>query len=213
MKKEKPLPTSAFLKEIGIKSEKTQIKTTSYLAFEALVKEWVENHPGVKPVLVDIGAGQGINVINLEKQGLPVIAVEPVYNPALWKERKPEYAFSSEVPSGIADLIFISYVLNVVSKEIAEDIILDIRRILKPKGKALIFVRSISDIENSAKAYIHPEYGELSWGKGHKVTTALTYQRGFTFESLYKEIISLLPTVTVLKQKTKSGLAVLLIKG
>ena len=93
MNTEKPLPTSAFLKEIGIKSEKTQIKTTSYLAFEALVKEWVENHPGVKPVLVDIGAGQGINVINLEKQGLPVIAVEQVYNPRFMERKKTGICF------------------------------------------------------------------------------------------------------------------------
>lgn len=209
--KKLPAPTQSFMEEIGVKSERTQIKTTTHIVFEKLVKEYLlrENKT---PVIVDIGAGKGLNVKNLESQNIPVIAIEPFANPKVWINRKPDYRYSTEAPSEIANLIFNSYVLNVVPPDIAEVILKDIYRILKPKGQALIFVRNINDVETNCKAYLHPEHGELSWGKGHKVTSNLTYQRGFTYKSLSELICSCCSFSNIERFSTKSGLAVLVTK-
>jgi len=212
-KKKLPAPTSAFMEEIGTKPEKTQRgNTTSYRVFEDIVKDWIKKQKGKKPVIVDIGAGKGVNVNNLESQDIPVIAVEPTPNEQIWGDRTPYYTYSSEVPSNIADLVFNSFVLNVVTTDIAEGIVEDIHRILKSKGQALIFVRTVSDVETGAKAYIHPEYGELSWGRGNKVTTSLTYQKGFTYETLLELIFSCCSFSKIEKITPKSGLAILVTK-
>lgn len=208
-KKPLPPPTAAFMEEIGTRAEKTQRgNTTSYLVFEEIVKDWIQKHKRKKPVIVDIGAGKGVNVKNLEEQNIPVIAVEPTPNEQIWGDRTPDYSYSSEVPSNIADLILNSFVLNVVTTDIAEGIVEDIHRILKPKGQAVIFVRTVSDVETGAKAYIHPEYGELSWGAGHKVTTSLTYQRGFTYDTLLELISSCCSFSKIERISVKSGIAV-----
>lgn len=197
--------------EIGVRPERTQIKTTTHLVFERLVKEYIGKE-GKLPVIVDIGAGKGLNVENLESQNIPVIAIEPFANPKVWINRKPDYRYSTEAPSEIANLIFNSYVLNVVPTDIAEGILKDIYRILKQKGQALIFVRKITDVEKNCKAYLHPIYGELSWGEGHKVTSNLTYQRGFTYKTLFELINSCCSFSNIENFSTKSGLAVLVTK-
>jgi len=204
-------PTLEFLQEIGIKSEKTQIKTKTYLLFEKIVKDWILLHNRL-PVIVDIGAGKGDNVKYLEQQNIPVIAVEPKHDPKTWT-RKPDYLFSSEVDSNIADLIFNSYVLNVVPETIAQGIIKDIERILKPGGQALVITRTITDVENNTQALLHPKYGELKWNIGEKVTNRYTYQRGFSFQSL-SELVSQVASQIEIKKTNikKNGIYALLTK-
>ena len=204
-------PTSSFLQEIGVKPEKTQIKTKTYLLFEKIVKEWISTNEQL-PIIVDIGAGKGDNVKNLELQNIPVIAVEPKYDPKTW-DRKPNFLFSSEVTSNTADLVFNSYVLNVVADSTAKEIIKDIERILKPGGRALVITRTINDVENNTKPLIHPKHGELKWSVGEKVTSRYTYQRGFSFQSLTELILQVTTHIEIKNANIKkNGIYALLTK-
>lgn len=214
-KSQTPAATFSLMQELDVCPEKTQRPTNIHLVFDSLVSDWIMGHKGKKPVVVDIGAGQGANVRNLEAKGIKVIAVEPSANPKKGGLRKPEHRFSSEVPHNIADLIFNSYVLNVVPEDIAIGIIQDIGNILKPGGQALIITRG-SDVAG-AKAITHPEYGLLEWGPLEKITKSegkLTYQKGFILSDLINLITKTLPGFSVEKYKgsNSSSVKVLLTK-
>lgn len=202
--KKKKLPPASFelMDELDVHPEATQRGTTTYLVFEKMVKEWVKEHKGKKPFIVDVGAGQGINVRNLEAKGFKVLAIEPFADSKKWGERSPDYAYSAEAPSNVADLIFNSYVLNVVPDDIARGIVRDIERILKPGGQALIITRGSKDnIENSIPV-VHPEYGPLEWGPLEKISKSQgknTYQKGYTFQSLSTLVEEEIPSAQISK--------------
>jgi SAM-dependent methyltransferase len=200
-RKQLPTPTSDLMSELGVQPIATQRDTNVHKKFfEVFVDNWIIEH-NKHPVIVEIGAGKGLNVRNLEEKGLDIIAVEPFVNEKYWGERTPEYSFSSEVPSKIADIVYCAYVLNVVPEDIAKGIIRDIINILKPKGEAYIITRG-NDI--SAIPVVHPKYGELKWGELELITKSqgkLTYQKGFTFNSLRDLILSVDSSVTVEKAK------------
>lgn len=211
LKKAKSLPpaSSTLMQELGVRPEATQRGTTSYLVFEQFVEKWMQENKGKKPIVVDIGAGRGMNVRNLEAKGIQVIAVEPSADPKEWGNRTPDHLFSSEAPSKKADLIFNSYVLNVVPEDVARGILQDIGRILKPGGKALLITRG--DDVGSAKAVSHPEYGILEWNPLEKVTKSegqLTYQKGFTYNTLSALIQEELSGFQVMKYPGSSAKSV-----
>ena len=197
------------MKELDVHPEATQRGTTSYLVFDSFVENWMSENKGKKPVVVDIGAGRGMNVRNLEAKGIKVIAIEPSADPREWGDRTPEHLYSSEAPSKVADLVFNSYVLNVVPEDVCKGILSDIGRILKPGGRALIITRG-NDV-GSANAVTHPEYGKLEWSPLEKVTKSeglLTYQKGFTVETLSAEIQEVLPGFKVEKYPGSSAKSV-----
>jgi len=83
----------------------------------------------------------------------------------------PTYRSADSIPDGSYDKVTNLNVLNVVPKEVRDQIVLDIGRVLRPGGSAVITTRGRDVL--SAKGTAGPEPMSVITGRG-------TYQKGFT---------------------------------
>lgn len=172
---EKPLIQAA---DFTINSGKTQRANTTPTydkAFEIL---------GIQPgeTVVDAGAGLGLGSVGARNAGANVITVEP--NPQ--KGFKPDFNYLDDVPDNSADKLVNMNVLNVVEKDMRDNLVQNIGRVLKPEGSAIINTRSAAEV-NAAK-------NKIQSGDGWIVGTGKerTFQKGFTpkeLQAYVKEIL------------------------
>ncbi len=98
----------------------------------------------LKGNILDFGCGFGKDVEILSKKGYKITGYDPYYFP--------------QYPQEKFETIICFYVLNVLSLENQEEIIMDISQLLKPKGNAYFAVRRDIKKEGFRKHYIHEQY-------------------------------------------------------
>ena len=91
----------------------------------------------IKGKTLDFGAGLGLGSKELKAD-----AFEPFPREGF----KPKYTEIDQIPSNSYSKIANLNVLNVVPKNVRDEIVLNIGRVLKPKGTAIISTRGISDV-------------------------------------------------------------------
>jgi len=82
--------------------------------------------------LLDYGCGRGMDVVELRHQRYNIVGYDPYQDG--WRDE-------SVLKEKHYDIIFCTYVLNVVDASTRKDIIGKVRRLLKPGGKAYFTVR------------------------------------------------------------------------
>jgi len=111
---------------------------------------------------LDFGAGLGLGAKEMGADS---------YEPFAREGFVPTFAKSAEIPSDSYEKITNLNVLNVVPREVRDDIVKEIGRVLKPGGTAVITTRG-KDVMK-AKGREGPEDNSI-------ITSAGTYQKGFT---------------------------------
>jgi SAM-dependent methyltransferase len=141
-------------------SRKTQITTTTptYRKVRDLLPEGKT---------LDFGSGKGV--------GAKDVGFD-TYEPFPDADFTPNYSSSKDIPNESYENVTSLNVLNVVKPEKRTEIVTDIGRILKPGGTAIITTRG-ADVFGNAK---NPVKGVLGDEPGSVITSAGTYQKGFT---------------------------------
>ena len=141
-------------------SRKTQITTTTptYRKVRDLLPEGKT---------LDFGSGKGV--------GAKDVGFD-TYEPFPDADVTPNYSSSKDIPNESYENVTSLNVLNVVKPEKRTEIVTDIGRILKPGGTAIITTRG-ADVFGNAK---NPVKGVLGDEPGSVITSAGTYQKGFT---------------------------------
>ena len=111
---------------------------------------------------LDFGAGLGIGAKEIDADS---------YEPFAREGFDPTFTKSTDIPSESYDKVTNLNVLNVVPKEVRDDIVKEIGRVLKPGGTAVITTRGKDVL--TAKGRKGPEENSV-------ITTSGTYQKGFT---------------------------------
>jgi hypothetical protein len=111
---------------------------------------------------LDFGAGLGLGAKEMGADS---------YEPFAREGFMPTFTKSNEIPSESYEKVTNLNVLNVVPKEVRDDIVKEIGRVLKPGGTAVITTRG-KDVMK-AKGREGPEENSI-------ITSAGTYQKGFT---------------------------------
>tara|TARA_Y100000022_G_scaffold46713_1_gene39321 strand:+ start:28 stop:2820 length:2793 start_codon:yes stop_codon:yes gene_type:complete len=152
-------------------SQRTQIAGTlpTYKKADAILQE-----ASGDGATLDYGAGLG-----LSQRELGYDTFEPFPKEGF----EPTFTSGNEIPSNSYNKITNLNVLNVVPKETRDEIVLDIGRILQPNGTAIITTRG-RDVLN-AKGTDGPEAMSI-------ITSAGTYQKGFTQKELREYVQDLL---------------------
>lgn len=163
-------PARAIRKGLGAKkllddlpppeaAQKTQIAGT--LPTYVKAKKELDS---VKPEgkTLDFGAGLGIGAKEMDADS---------YEPFAREGFNPTFTKSTDIPSESYDKVTNLNVLNVVPKEVRDDIVKEIGRVLKPGGTAVITTRGKDVL--TAKGRKGPEENSV-------ITTSGTYQKGFT---------------------------------
>ena len=117
---------------------------------------------------LDFGAGLG--------KGAKILKADS-YEPFPKKGFEPTFTETSAIPNSSYDNVVSLNVLNVVKPDVRNDIVLDIGRILKPKGTAIITTRG-SDIFGNKNNITKGVLSDLE--EGAIITSSGTYQKGFT---------------------------------
>ena len=162
-------------------ARKTQIAGT--LPTYTKGKEFLDKHSPTGPTL-DFGAGLGIGAASIGAD---------TYEPFPNAKFKPTFSKADSIPSNSYAKITNFNVLNVVPKNIRDDIVANIGRILMPGGTAIITTRG-RDVM-TAKGREGPEPMSI-------ITSIGTYQKGFTRPELVgyvKDILGDGFTVTPVK--------------
>lgn len=120
----------------------------------------------IKGRILDYGCGRGTDIKYLKNLGYNAVGYDPNYFPN-----------KSILTSNTYDTVLCFYVLNVVFPQTREEILKDIRRVLKPNGIAIIAVRDITE-EVKGKPYLDGV-----------ITAKGTFQKLFSPEEL-KSLIS-----------------------
>jgi hypothetical protein len=123
---------------------------------------------------LDFGAGLGLGAKEMGADS---------YEPFAREGFVPTFTKSGEIPSDSYEKITNLNVLNVVPREVRDEIVKEIGRVLKPGGTAVITTRG-KDVMK-AKGRVGPEENSI-------ITSAGTYQKGFTkdeLESYVKETL------------------------
>ena len=144
-------------------SQKTQISTTGPTYAKA--KDILDAEVPEGKTL-DFGAGLGVGAKDISAD---------TYEPFPREGFNPTYSNASDIPDASYEKITSLNVLNVVPKETRDQLLLDIGRILKPGGSAVISTRGKDVLD--AKGIPGPEPMSLA-------TSAGTYQKGFTQKEL-----------------------------
>jgi len=147
-------------------AQKTQIigtLPTYEKAASLLEKEW-----GQGGRVLDFGAGLGEGA---KKLGSKVDTFEPFPK----SHFSPTFTDASKIPANSYDKITNLNVLNVVPRELRDDIVTNIGRALSPGGTAVITTRGKDVL--GAKGTAGPEPMSI-------ITSANTYQKGFTQKEL-----------------------------
>jgi hypothetical protein len=149
-------------------SQKTQIAGT--LPTYAKAHEMLKQHGGEGGKALDFGAGLGLGAKHMGADS---------YEPFPRAGFKPTYTDPSAVPDDHYHKVTNLNVLNVVPKNIRDSIVGHIGRVLKPGGTAIITTRGRDVL--SAKGTPGPEPMSI-------ITSANTYQKGFTPQELHEYV-------------------------
>lgn len=128
---------------------------------------------GIPPDRLDFGAGLGVGA-----QKVGAMTYEPFPPPNF----KPDFESPDQIPDESFSAVTNFNVLNVVPREMRDQIVQNIGRILKPDGTAIITTRG-KDVLN-AKGVPGDEPMSLIIGQGDKAR----YQKGFTQKELQEYI-------------------------
>ena len=126
----------------------------------------------IKGKTLDFGAGLGLGSKELKAD-----AFEPFPREGF----KPKYTEIDQIPSNSYSKIANLNVLNVVPKNVRDEIVLNIGRVLKPKGTAIISTRGISDVLGAKTGTPGKEDASIILPDGG-------YQKGFSQPELKKYI-------------------------
>ena len=179
-KKTNTVKVPTWFKETQVKTDvnpadaqKTQVGITSgtYKKVVPLLKEGNT---------LDFGAGLG--------KGAKILKADS-YEPFPKKGFEPTFTETSAIPNSSYDNVVSLNVLNVVKPDVRNDIVLDIGRILKPKGNAIITTRG-SDIFGNKNNITKGVLSNLE--EGAIITSSGTYQKGFTNAELREYVDNLL---------------------
>ena len=169
-------------------AQKTQVGITSgtYKKVVPLLKEGNT---------LDFGAGLG--------KGAKILKADS-YEPFPKKGFEPTFTETSAIPNSSYDNVVSLNVLNVVKPDVRNDIVLDIGRILKPKGTAIITTRG-SDIFGNKNNITKGVLSDLE--EGAIITSSGTYQKGFTNAELKEYVSDLLGDMFEIENITGLGKA------
>jgi len=115
--------------------------------------------------VLDFGCGKGYDADYLAKLGYDVEKYDKYYFP--------------EKPKGTFDTILCFYVLNVIPADERKEVIKEIGKYLKPKGKVIFAVRTPAEIEREAKR------GEWRYVNGY-ITQRQTFQEGISYDEMVR---------------------------
>jgi len=124
----------------------------------------------IKGKTLDFGAGLGLGSKELKAD-----AFEPFPREGF----KPKYTKIEQIPSNSYSKIANLNVLNVVPKNVRDEIVLNIGRVLKPKGTAIISARGVSDVLAAKTGTPGKEDASIILPDGG-------YQKGYTQPELKK---------------------------
>jgi len=144
---------------------------------------------------LDFGAGLG--------KGAKILKADS-YEPFPKKGFEPTFTETSAIPNSSYDNVVSLNVLNVVKPDVRNDIVLDIGRILKPKGSAIITTRG-SDIFGNKNNITKGVLSNLE--EGAIITSSGTYQKGFTNAELKEYVSDLLGDMFEVENITGLGKA------
>lgn len=144
---------------------------------------------------LDFGAGLG--------KGAKILKADS-YEPFPKKGFEPTFTETSAIPNSSYDNVVSLNVLNVVKPDVRNDIVLDIGRILKPKGTAIITTRG-SDIFGNKNNITKGVLSNLE--EGAIITSSGTYQKGFTNPELKEYVSDLLGDMFEVENITGLGKA------
>ena len=144
---------------------------------------------------LDFGAGLG--------KGAKILKADS-YEPFPKKGFEPTFTETSAIPNSSYDNVVSLNVLNVVKPDVRNDIVLDIGRILKPKGTAIITTRG-SDIFGNKNNITKGVLSDLE--EGAIITSSGTYQKGFTNAELKEYVSDLLGDMFEVENITGLGKA------
>lgn len=132
--------------------------------------------------VVDAGAGLGLGSLSAKERGANLITVEP--NPQ--KGFEPDFNYLDDVPDNVADKLVNMNVLNVVEKDVRDNLVQQIGRVLKENGSGIINTRSAAEV-NAAK-------NKIKSGDGWIIGTGKerTFQKGFTPKELQEYVKQIL---------------------
>lgn len=136
----------------------------------------LEKEAGKGGRTLDFGAGLGEGA---KKLGENVHTFEPFPNAAF----SPTFTDASKIPSDSYDKVTNFNVLNVVPKNVRDDIVSDIGRVLAPGGTAIITTRGKDVMGATGK--LGPEPMSI-------ITSRDTYQKGFTQKELTEYVKDIL---------------------
>ncbi len=170
-------------------AQKTQLGASTVPSYEK-----AKNVLGGEKIL-DFGAGRG--------QGASVIGAD-TYEPYPREGFNPTYSNPADIPDASYKGVTSLNVLNVVPRDVRDEIVTNIGRVMEPGGQAVITTRG-RDVM-SAKGEDGPE--PMS-----RLTTTGTYQKGFTQSELRDYVEQTLgPNYTVGNLPQKIGAAGVLVK-
>ena len=144
---------------------------------------------------LDFGAGLG--------KGAKILKADS-YEPFPKKGFEPTFTETSAIPNSSYDNVVSLNVLNVVKPDVRNDIVLDIGRILKPEGIAIITTRG-SDIFGNKNNITKGVLSNLE--EGAIITSSGTYQKGFTNPELKEYVSGLLGDMFEVENITGLGKA------
>jgi hypothetical protein len=171
-------------------SQRTQLGSSTLPSY-AKAKELLSN----KERILDFGAGRG--------QGASLIGAD-TFEPYPREGFSPSFSNVADIPDGSYDGVTSLNVLNVMPREVRDDAVRNIGRVLMQDGEAVITTRGRDVMTSNGVDGPEPM---------SRITTADTYQKGFTQPELSKYVSSILGdgfTVSNLPQKI--GAAGVLVK-
>ena len=172
----------AGLKEVGKKtstkvipeaSQKTQLGTTTIPTYKKVEKIFKEDN--IKGNTLDFGAGRGLGAKEIKAD---------TFEPFPRENFKPNYTSSSDIPTESYNKITSLNVLNVLPKTERTKAILEIGRILKTKGSAIISTRG-DDVLKTKTGIKGNESMSVILPDGR-------FQKGFIPKELVEEIKNIL---------------------
>tara|TARA_R100001132_G_C3237416_1_gene69544 strand:+ start:94 stop:765 length:672 start_codon:yes stop_codon:yes gene_type:complete len=168
-------------------SQKTQLGKSTIPTYKKVEK--VLNKEKPKGKILDFGAGKGIGAKEIKAD---------TFEPYPIDEFKPNYRSSTDIPTESYEKVSSLNVLNVLERADRDKAVLEIARILKPNGVAIITTRG-SDVL-AAKGTRGTEPMSIITSRG-------TYQKGFVPDELIDYIQNLLGSGFIVTKVSKLGKA------
>ena len=166
IKKEIAKTEKDIIPEAAQKTQRSNTKST----YKKVNEKYFKN---IKGKTLDFGAGLGLG----SKQLKNADAFEPFPK----KGFKPKYTQTEQIPSNSYSKIANLNVLNVVPKNVRDEIVSNIGRVLKPKGTAIISTRGDKEVLATKTGTPGKEHASIILEDGR-------YQKGFNQKEL-KEYI------------------------